>query len=60
MQKISGMNKQADGSWKIKINGDLYKLTNRKNIVRVIKSRIAWVEHLERLQDLRLLWNGNA
>jgi hypothetical protein len=38
LQKIFGLNKGPDGSWRIKTNEELHKLIKRRNIVRDTKS----------------------
>lgn len=52
LQKIFGLNKQADGFWRINTNEELDKLTKRKNTVREITlKKITWLEHLESLDE---------
>jgi hypothetical protein len=43
-----------DGSWRIRMNYELNKLTENADIVRFIKSkRIAWLGHVMRMDDNR-------
>jgi hypothetical protein len=50
-----GLNKQADGFWRIEANEELDKLIKGKNIVRESKlRRIAWLGHLGRMEEHHL------
>ena len=42
-----------DGSWIIRMNYELNKLIENADIVRFIKSRIAWLGHVMRVGDKR-------
>jgi hypothetical protein len=47
--------KYGDGEWKIRMNRELEKLNNGKNIVKWIKGqRISWLDHLERMEEDRM------
>jgi len=47
LRKIFGPVQNEDGSWRIKMNYELNKLTEKADIVRFIKSiRIAWLGHV--------------
>jgi hypothetical protein len=42
-----------DGSWRIGMNCELNELIGNADIVRFIKSRIAWLGHVMRMDDKR-------
>jgi len=42
-----------DGSWRIKMNHELNELIGNADSVRFIKSRIAWLGHVKRMDDRR-------
>ena len=44
--------KKKDGTWRIKSNEELNRLTGNKNIINYIKAqRFAWFEHVHRMPD---------
>jgi hypothetical protein len=51
LRKIFGPVQNEDGSWRIKINYELNEQTGNADIVRFIKSRIAWLGHVMRMDD---------
>jgi len=54
LRKIFGRVQNEDGSWRIRMNYELNKLTENTDIVRFIKSRrIAWLGHVMRTDDKR-------
>jgi len=42
-----------DGSWRITMNYELNKLIETANILRFMKSRIAWLGHVMQVDDKR-------
>ena len=55
MRKIFGPLQNEDGSWRIRLNYELNKLTENTDIVRFIKSRrIAWLRHVMRMDYKRM------
>jgi hypothetical protein len=54
LRKIFGPVQNEDGSWRIRMNYELNKLTENADIVRFIKSRrTAWLGHVMRMDDKR-------
>jgi len=54
LRKIFGPVQNEDGSWRIRMNYELNKLTENADRVRFIKSRrIAWIGHVMRMTDKR-------
>jgi hypothetical protein len=54
LRKIFGPVQNEAGSWRIRMNYELNKLTGNADIVRFIKSRrIAWLGHVMRMDDKR-------
>jgi hypothetical protein len=53
LKKIFGPVQNKDGSWRIGMNFELNELTENADIVRFIKSRIAWLGHVMRMDDKR-------
>jgi hypothetical protein len=54
LRKIFGPVQNKDGSWRIRTNYELNKLTENADIVRFIKSRrIAWIGHVMQMDDKR-------
>jgi hypothetical protein len=52
LRRISGPTKEKDGTWRIKSNEELNRLTGNENIINCIKAqRLAWFEHLHRMPD---------
>jgi hypothetical protein len=52
LRKIYGPTKENDGTWWIKSNEELNRLTGNKNIINYIKAqRIALFEHVHRMPD---------
>jgi hypothetical protein len=44
--------KESDGTWRIKSNEELNRLTGNRNIVNYIKAqRLAWFGHVHRMPD---------
>ena len=47
-----GPTKEKDGTWRIKSNEELNRLTGNKNIINYIKAqRLAWFRHVHRMPD---------
>jgi hypothetical protein len=53
LRKIFGPVQNEDGSWRIIMNYELNKLIGKADMVRFIKSRIAWLGHMMRMDDKR-------
>jgi hypothetical protein len=53
LRKIFGPVQNEDGFWKIRMNYELNKLIVNADIVRFIKSGIAWLGHVMRMDDKR-------
>jgi hypothetical protein len=54
LRKIFDPVKNEDGSWRIRMNYELNKLTENAEIVRFIKcSRVAWLGHVMQMADKR-------
>jgi hypothetical protein len=53
LRKISGPVQYEDGSWRIRKNHEMSVLVENTNIVRFIKSRIAWLGHVMRMDENR-------
>jgi len=52
LRKIYGPTKEKDGTWRIKSNEELNRLTGNKNIMNYIKAqRLAWFGHVRRMPD---------
>ena len=52
LKKIYGPTKEKDGTWRIKSNEELNRLTGNKNIINYIKAqRLAWFGHVHRMPD---------
>jgi len=52
VEKIYGPTKEKDGTWRIKSNEELNRLTGNKNIIKYIKAqRFAWFGHVHRMPD---------
>jgi len=52
LRRIYGPNKEKDGTWRIKSNEELNRLTGNKNIINCIKAqRLAWFGHVHRMPD---------
>ena len=52
LRKIYGPAKEKDGTWWIKSNEELNRLTGNKNIINYIKAqRLAWFGHVHRMPD---------
>jgi hypothetical protein len=52
LRKIYGPTKEKDGTWQIKSNEELNRLTGNKNIINYIKAqRLAWFGHVHRMPD---------
>ena len=52
LRKIYGPTKGKDGTWRIKSNEELNRLTGNKNIINYIKAqRLAWFGHVHRRPD---------
>jgi len=47
LRRIYGPTKGSDGTWRIKSNEELNRLTGNKNIINYIKAqRLAWFGHV--------------
>jgi len=53
LRKIFGPVQNEDGSWRIRMNYELNELIGNADIVRFIKSRIAWLGHVMPMEDKR-------
>jgi len=52
LRRIYGPTKQKDGTWRIKSNEELNRLTGNKNIINYIKAqRLALFGHVNRMPD---------
>ena len=52
LRKIYGPTKEKDGTWRIKSNEELNRLTGNKNIINyIIAQRLAWFGHVDRMPD---------
>jgi len=52
LRRIYGPTKEKDGTWQIKSNEELNRLTGNKNIINYIKAqRLAWFGHVHRMPD---------
>ena len=52
LRRIYGPTKESDGTWRIKSNDELNRLTGNKNIIKYIKAqRLAWFGHVHRMAD---------
>jgi len=52
LRRIYGHTKEKDGTWWIKSNEELNRLTGNKNIINYIKAqRLAWFGHVHRMPD---------
>ena len=52
LRRIYGPTKEKDGTWRIKSNEELNKLTGNKNILNYVKAqRLAWFGHVHRMSD---------
>jgi hypothetical protein len=50
LRKIFGPTEELNGLWRINTNEELDELTQRKNIIRFIKSqRLKWLGHVARM-----------
>ena len=52
LRRICGSTKETDGTWRIKSNEELNRLTGNKSIINYIKAqRLAWFGHVHRMPD---------
>jgi len=52
LRKIYGPTKEKGGTWRIKLNEELNRLTGNKNIINYIKAqRLAWFGQVHRMPD---------
>jgi hypothetical protein len=52
LRRIYGPTKEKDGTWRIKSNDKLNRLTGNKNTINYIKAqRLAWFGHVHRMAD---------
>ena len=50
LRRIYGPTKETNGTWRIKSNEELNRLTGNKNIINYIKAqRLAWFGHVHRM-----------
>jgi len=58
LRRIDGPTKEKDGTWRIKPNEELSRLTGNKNIINYIKSqRLAWFGHVHPMPDNSMVNN---
>jgi hypothetical protein len=56
LRRIYGLTKESDGTWRIKSNDELNRLTANKNIINYIKAHgLAWFGHVHRTPDNSIL-----
>ena len=56
LRKIFGHTKERDGTWRIRTNDELDKLTRHKNIINYVKAqRLSWFGHLQRMSKERMV-----
>ena len=56
LRKIFGRTKVRDGTWRIRTNDELDKLTRHKNIINYVKAqRLSWFGHLQRMSEERMV-----
>jgi len=53
LRKIFGQCKNEDGSWRIRMNYELIELIENADTMRFVKSRIAWLGHVMRMDGKR-------
>jgi hypothetical protein len=53
LRKIFGPKREEDRSWRKSHNNELCNLYSSLNIVRMIKSRMRWTEHVARMGEGR-------
>ena len=52
LRKIYGPTKEKNGTWRIKSNEELNRLTGNKNSINYIKAqRLVWFGHVHRVPD---------
>jgi len=52
LRKIYGPTNESDGTWRIKSNEELNRLTGNKNTINYIEAqRLAWFGHVHRMPD---------
>jgi hypothetical protein len=52
LRRIYGPTKEKDGTWQIKVNEELNRLTGNENIINYIRAqRLAWFGHVHRMPD---------
>jgi hypothetical protein len=52
LRRIYAPTKEKDGTWRIKSNEELNRLTGNKNVINCIKAqRLAWFGHVHRMPD---------
>ena len=56
LRKSYGPTKEKGGTWRIKSNEELNRLTGNKNIINYVKAqRLAWFGHVHRMPDNSLI-----
>jgi hypothetical protein len=56
LRRIYGPTKEKDGTWRIKSNEELNRLTGNKNTINYIKAqRLAWFGNVHRMPDNRVV-----
>ena len=56
LRRIYGPTKQKDGTWQIKSNEELNRLTGNKKIINYIKAqRLAWLGQVHHMPDTRMV-----
>jgi len=51
LRRIYGPNKEKDGTWRMKSNEELNRLTGNKNINYIKAQTLSWFGHVHRMPD---------
>ena len=56
LRRIYGPTNQKDGTWRIKTNEEMNRLSDNKNIINYIKAqRLAWFRHVHRMPETSMV-----